>query len=367
MNAVRLDPARFAGRHEGREVGLYTLRGPDGFEVSVCNLGAKILQILVPDGQGGATDVALGHDSLDQLLSGLPSVGAFVGRYANRIANARFTLDGQTHQLSANDGPHCLHGGTVGSRQRVFDVRDSAGDQLDLALAFAHGEQGFPGRLSLALRYRVEAPGTLVIEYRAQCEAQATVANFTSHGFFNLAGHAAGNVRGHRFTLPATQFLPVDAGRIPQGAPASVAGRALDFRRGRTLAEALARDDAQLDVIAPRGIDHAFLTPLKSPGALQLQARVDEPVSGRWLEVWSTEPSVQFYAGGALDGSLPKHAGKGGAVYGPFAGFCLEPQHYPDAPNRPDFPSTVLRPGQTRHGRLEYRFGTLAADDRQRV
>lgn len=362
MNAMRLDPARFAGRHEGQEVALYTLCGPDGFEVAVCNLGAKILQILVPDGQGGATDVALGHDSLDQLLSGLPSVGAFVGRYANRIADARFTLDGQTHQLSANDGPHCLHGGTVGSRQRVFDVRQATQDQLDLTLTFEDGEQGFPGRLLLDLSYRLVAPATLVIEYSAHCEGRATVANFTSHGFFNLAGHAAGDVRAHRFTLPATHFLPTSAGRIPQaGPPVAVVGRALDFRQGRSLAQALAMDDAQLAIITPRGIDHAFLTPVQAAGELQWQARVDEPVSGRWLEVWSTEPSVQFYAGGALDGSLPKHAGKGGAVYGPFAGFCLEPQYYPDAPNRPDFPSTVLRPGETRSGRMEYRFGQRAA------
>lgn len=354
-----LDARRFEGSVDGRAVRLFTLRGPDGLQVAVCNLGAKFLQILVPDARarGGCVDVALGHDSLAQLQSGMPSVGAFIGRYANRIAGARFTLDGRTHRLTANEGAHCLHGGAVGSRHRVFEARQSAPDRLDLALDFEDGEQGFPGRLHLDLVYRLQAPMTLVMEFSARCEGHATVASFTSHGFFNLAGHAAGDVRGHRFTIAAERFLPVDATRIPHGPPAPVAGRAFDFRAGRTLAQALAMDDAQLDVAPPRGIDHAFVTPVRTPGQAQLQARVEEPASGRWMEVWSSEPSLQFYAGAALDGSCPKHAGKDGAVYGPFAGFCLEPQQYPDAPNRPDFPGTVLRPGQTRRGRIEYRFG----------
>lgn len=359
-DALALDPARFEGTVDGQAVRLFTLRGADGFQVAVCNLGAKILQILVPDEKGGATDVALGHDSLAQLLDGLPSVGAFVGRYANRIGGARFTLDGTEWRLAANEGAHCLHGGVKGSRHRVFGAHQPAPDRLDLTLVFAHGEEGFPGRLALALSYRLVEPATLVIEFSAQCEGQATVANFTSHGFFNLAGHAAGDVRAHRFTLMADAFLPVDAARIPQGPPVPVAGRAFDFRHGRSLDEALAMDDPQLDVITPRGLDHTFVTRPAAAGQLNFQARVDEPVSGRWMEVWSTEPSVQFYAGAALDGSCPKHAGKAGAVYGPRAGFCLEPQHYPDAPNHPDFPSTVLRPGERRTGRIEYRFGSRA-------
>lgn len=358
-----LDPARFEGEVGGQPVRLFTLRGSDGFELAVCNLGAKILQMLVPDERapGGRVDVVLGHDSLTQLLDGLPSVGAFVGRYANRIAGASFPLDGRSWHLTANDGPHCLHGGTQGSRHRVFAARQSTPDGLELTLVFEDGEQGFPGRLVLDLSYRLLAPATLVIEYRARCEERATVANFTSHCFFNLAGHAAGDVRAHRFTLTADRFLPVNATRIPQGPPEPVSGRALDFRRGRSLTEALAMDDPQLDVFVPRGIDHAFLTTSDTAGQLSLQARVEEPVSGRWMEAWSTESSLQLYAGAALDGSLPRHAGKHGAVYGPFAGFCLEPQYFPDAPNRPDFPSTVLRPGQQRSGRMEYRFGTPGA------
>ncbi|NBS46819.1 MAG: galactose mutarotase [Betaproteobacteria bacterium] len=368
-----LDPARFEGTVNGRAVGLFVLRS-SALQAAWCNHGARLLQLAVPDRDGKRRDVVLGHDSLPQLLQGMPSMGAFVGRFANRIAHSRFTVDGQVHRLPANDGPHCLHGGPGGSRHQVFNVLEHSAERLLMGWTFRSEDDGFPGEVDLRVGYRLEA-AALVVDYSAKVRGAATPLNFTSHGFFNLDGDEARDVYGHHLQIDADRFVPVDAQRIPLGVMAAVGGSAFDFRTSRTLRDALAQamacGDAQIRLGALPGFDHAFVTgstdgwqhnPQADSDAadapLQRQARLYSSVSGIAMEVWSDAPSVQLYSGAALDGSLPRHAGKHSRVYGPGAGVCLEPQGLPDAPNQPGFGRWACRPGQTLRGRIEYRFST---------
>lgn len=346
-----LDPDRFAGSAAGRAVGLYPLGTASGLQAAVCNHGARLMQLVVPGRGGTRHDVVLGYDHLSQMLQGMPSMGAFVGRYANRIARARFALDGRAWQLPANDGPHCLHGGPAGSRHQVFDVQSHTTDQLVLAWTFRSAQDGFPGDLSLLVTYGLAAPATLTIEWEAWALDQSSVANFTAHPFFNLEGSGVTHVRDHRFTLAATHYLPVDAQKIPTGEIAPVEGTPLDLRAGTTLAQSLAR------MPCGQGFDHCYVFHAGGAGRpVQLMAHARAPVSGVVMQVWSDAPGLQFFTANGFDGSLPRHAGKGGHAYGPQAGFCLEPQGLPDAPNQPNFPSSVIRPGQPARGRIEYRF-----------
>lgn len=343
-----LDPPRFAGEVAGRRVGLYSLGTPGGLQAAVCSHGARLLQLLVP-GRGGARyDVVLGYDDLTQMLQGMPSLGAFIGRYANRIAGARFTLDGRTHALPANDGPHCLHGGPAGSRHQVFEVQAHAADRLVLAWTFRSAQDRFPGDLALRVTYALPSPATLAITWEAQALDQAGVANFTAHPYFNLEGAHAPHARDHEITIDATHYLPVDSHKIPTGEIAPVEGTALDLRAGMTLGQALAR------LPAGQGFDHCYV--MAGNGTLRKMARAQALVSGVAMQVWSDAPGLQWFSASGMDGSLPRHAGKGGRAYGPEAGFCLEPQGLPDAPNQSAFPSAVLRAGETRRGRIEYRF-----------
>ncbi len=343
-----LDPVRLAGESGGRLVGLYRLGAPGGLQAAVSNQGARLLQLVVP-GRGGAWhDVVLGYDSLDQMLHGMPSLGAVIGRYANRIAHARLPLDGQVWQLPANDGPHCLHGGPAGSRHQVFDLVDHAPERLEMAWTFRSAQDGFPGDVALRVTYTLPSPDTLAITWEAQALDRASVVNVTAHPFFNLEGASSPHTRDHLLAIEAAHYLPVDAHKIPTGEIASVAGTPLDLRAGATLAQALAR------LPAGQGFDHCYV--MAGEGTLRAMARLQAPRSGVVMQVWSDAPGLQFFSASGMDGSLPRHAGKGDRAYGPEAGFCLEPQGLPDAPNQPGFPSTVLRPGQPRSGRIEYRF-----------
>ncbi len=346
-----LEPARFAGQAAGRAVGLYPLGTPGGLQAAVCNHGARLLQLVVPGRGGMRHDVVLGYDHLQQMLQGMPSMGAFIGRYANRIAHARFTLDGRRWELPANEGLHCLHGGPAGSRHQVFEVQSHTPQRLVLAWTFHSTQDGFPGDLALRVIYALPAPGTLAIEWQAQALDQAGVANFTAHPFFNLEGDQAAHARGHHLTINATHYLPVDAHKIPSGEIAPVDGTPLDLRTGATLAQALDR------LPAGQGFDSCYVFPGKGPArTLRPMARVHAPGSGVVMDVWGDAPGLQFFTASSFDGSWPRHAGKGGRRYGPEAGLCLEPQGLPDAPNQPGFPSTVIRPGQAAGGRIEYRF-----------
>lgn len=357
---MRLDPARFAGRVSGREVRLFELRS-SALSVAVCNHGARVLQLIVPDRQGRERDVVLGHDSLAQLLEGMPSMGAFIGRYANRIAGARFLIRGQLHRLPHNDPLHCVHGGPGGSRHQVFDVLTSAADRLTLAWTFRSVDDGFPGDVDLQLGYQVHG-STLAIDYSAVVRGASTPLNFTSHPFFNLEGQESGCALDHGLQIAADHFVPVGADRIALGHFEPVAGTAFDFRTTRTLRAAIAQGHEQLTVGGvSAGFDHSFVNPQdlaagQIAGALRFQAQLQAPGSGVVMQVWSDAPSLQLYSSAGMDGSLPKHAGKHGRVHLSGSAVCLEPQRLPDAPNQVGFGHCIFEPGQRVQGRIEYRF-----------
>lgn len=351
----RLDPARFAGQSGGRHVGLFVIEG-EGLSVALCNHGARILQVITPDRHGQLQDVVLGHDSLAQLREGMASMGAFIGRYANRIAQARFSHAGRPWQLPANDGPHCLHGGPAGSRHQVFDVLSHGSQHLRLGWTFRQDEDGFPGEVALQVDFRIE-DRTLWIEHAAQVRGAATPLNFTSHPFFNLEGARSAHVLDHHLQIEAAHFLPVRPDRIPTGERRPVAGSAFDFRQARSLRDALAQADAQLQLGPAPGFDHCYVD--DRPG-FAWRARLRAPGSGIELQVGSDALGLQLFSAAAFDGSLPRHAGKHGRVHGPSAGLCLEPQGLPDAPNQPCFGRAVFEPGETVRGVMAYRFGVRA-------
>ncbi len=357
-----LDPVRLAGESGGRPVGLYRLGAPGGLQAAVSNQGARLLQLVVPDRDGGWRDVVLGHDSLPQLLDGMASMGAFVGRFANRIARARLALDGQDWQLPANDGANCLHGGPEGSRYQAFDVVDQAADRVAMRWTFRQADDGFPGDAELTVTYRLRDPGVLAIDWEARALDRATVLNVTAHPFFNLEGAGTPHARDHRIAVEAARYLPVDAQRIPTGEMALVAGTAFDLRDGPTLAQALTR------LPAGTGFDHCYVmdAPVDATASwpMRRMARTQAPGSGIVMEVWSDAPGLQLFSASGFDGSLPRHAGKGGQVYQREAGFCLEPQGLPDAPNQPGFPDATMRPGEPRRGRIEYRFSVAGGPAR---
>lgn len=341
---------------DGKQTDLYTLANQRGMVVRFTSFGAKIQQIIVPDRDGMPGDVALGYDSIAAVQSGQTSLGAFVGRYANRIGGARFSLDGQTYQLAQNSGPNCLHGGKIGSRLRVFDVRQLDDARAELKLQYRAGEEHFPGNLTSRVIYRVTEDNELSIEYEAVTDAP-TVVNFTSHIYFNLAGHGRTGretTENHLLRVNASQFTPIDANSIPTGEYRAVAGTPLDFTRPQRIGARIDEEWGQFG--ATQGYDHNLVLE-KAPGEYALAASIHDALSGRRMDVLTTEPGLQFFSGNGFTGEAPRDIGKGGTVYRHRAGFCLEPQHFPDSPNKPLFPSTVLRPGERYSGRITYRFG----------
>jgi aldose 1-epimerase len=358
---MRREQGLFGRLPDGRPVTVYTLAGSGGVEIRVIDYGATILSIVAPDRDGRPGDIVLGYDDLASYLDASPYLGAVVGRYGNRIAAGRFTLDGVEHQLTTNDGANHLHGGEAGFDKVLW--RSTPIDREGaIGVAFSYrspdGEEGYPGTLDAEVDYLLTADNELVIDYRATTDA-ATPVNLTHHSYFNLAG--AGDILGHLLTIEADRYTPVGAGLIPTGELAPVAGSPFDFTRPIAIGERIDEEDAQLEL--GLGYDHNWVLRREDEGAsvsadgalapMLLAARVVEPTSGRVLEVETTEPGLQFYSGNFLDGSI---TGKGGRVYGHRSGFCLEPQHYPDSPNRAGFPSTILRPGERYHSRTIYRF-----------
>lgn len=348
-----LNAGQYSAEVDGKPVGLYFLRNARGMVVALTNWGARIEQVLVPDRLDRFADVALGYDTLAQAMAGQSSMGAFIGRYANRIAGARFMLEGVEYRLAANSGPNTLHGGLRGSRFQVFDVVAESDSAVAMAYTFRDGEEGFPGTLALLVRYSLSGDNELSIDYEAAALDKTTVGNFTGHAFFNLAGHDAGDVLGHVLEVNARRFLPVDANSIPTGELRGVEGTPMDFRTPTAIGARIGHRDEQLAI--GKGYDHHFV--LDAHGApLTFAARVWEPRTGRVMEVWTTEPGLQLYSGNFLEGRRPQEVGKGGAVYGPRTGLCLEPSHFPDSVNRPEFPTTVIAGGTTYKGRTSYRF-----------
>jgi aldose 1-epimerase len=351
--AMQLDPARFAREIDGKPVRLFTLRNQQGMAVCVTNYGAKIEQVLVPDRGGRFDDVVLGYDSIEGVVGGAPSVGAFVGRYAGRIENARFSLGGKEHQLAANNGPHCLHGGLRGSRFQVFDAVQHNPSSVEMRYVFADGEEGFPGTLALRLMYSVTEANELVLDYDAVALDAPTVANFTTHAFFNLEGAHSASALGHEVMICASRYFEMSPELIATGALLPVEGTPFDLRRPALL-DTRVRSPHGADGVA--GYDDCFAIDHPVAGELALCARVSAPASGRVMEVWSTEPAMQFYTGMLAGEPLAGGPGKGGARYVQQQSLCFEPQAYPNAPNVPAFPSAVYEPGLSRQGCTLYRF-----------
>jgi aldose 1-epimerase len=353
---VTLQEQNFRTEIDGKPVDLYTIRNPAGMEVRITNYGARIEQILVPDRHGRLGDVVQGYETIDQVRSGQSSMGAFIGRYANRIAGGRFTLEGKEHQLTLNSGPHSSHGGTKGSRFQVFDATQLSPSSVEMTYTFADGEEGYPGTLPLRVVYSVTDDNALAIDYTAVAVDKPTVINLTSHAFFNLSGSLGQPVLDHVVTINADKVLEVDDSLIPTGKLRDVAGTPMDFRAPATIGS---RIDQDYDMLKRgRGYDHAYAINRSAEAGAQLAATVHEPVSGRVMEVWSTEPSVQFFTANSLTGKGPRDVGKGNTPYIARSAFCIEPQHFPDSPNHPEFPSTVLKRGAWYNGQIIYRFST---------
>ena len=350
-----LQPERFAAQVDGKPVALYTLHNANGMTACITNYGAKIQQILVPDRHGLLGDVVLGYDSLDGVVGGSPSVGAFIGRYAGRIENATFELDGTRYHLGVNNGPHCLHGGVKGSRFRVFDAVQNNASRVEMTCIFADGEEGFPGTLALRLTYSLLDTNTLVLDYEALALDTPTVASFTTHAFFNLDGASSGSILGHEVCIASSQYLQCTEALIATGGLLPVAGTPFDLREPTVLA-------TQVPNLLP-GYDDCYVVDHSSQagGATDASfcARVTCANSGRVLEVWSTEPALQFYTGLNPQEALVGGPGKGGQRYFQQNGLCLEPQGYPNAPNRPHFPSAQYLPGHPRRGQTLYKFSIM--------
>lgn len=315
------------------------------------NYGGLVQSLRMPDRSGHFDDVVLGYDNLAGYLKDTPYFGAIIGRYGNRIGGAKFSLDGKTYSLAANNGRNSLHGGIKGFDKVVWDVVKATGNSLELHYLSKDGEEGFPGNLEVTATYTLTDANELKLTFRATTD-QPTVVNLTHHSYFNLRGQGNGDILGHEVYLNSDQITEIDSELIPTGAFMDVAGTPFDFRTSTAIGARI-NDPNPILQYGP-GYDNNWI--IKKPlGQFGLMARVYEPTTGRVMEVLSDEPGLQFYAGNFLDGSI---AGKGGKTYQRRTAFCMEPQHYPDSPNKPGFPSVVLRPGQTFHNTIVYRFST---------
>jgi len=342
MSEPQIEKSPFGRLPDGTSVDLYTLRGGAGLTAAIATYGGTIVSLRVPDAAGNPADVVLGFDGLEGYLGkGNPYFGAIIGRYGNRIARGRFTLDGREHVLAGNDGGNHLHGGLRSFDKVVWAARPltaAAGPALQLSHTSADGEEGYPGKLSVSVTYTLEA-GALRIDYAATTDGP-THCNLTNHAYFNLDGEGSGTILDHRLMIRAARFTPVGPGLIPTGEIRSVEGTPLDFRTATRIGDRIDADDPQLGFAG--GYDHNWVLDRTGPSPW-FCARLVGARSGRILEVLTTEPGVQFYSGNFLDGTL---RGKGGKLYPRRGALCLETQHFPDTPNHPEFPSTVLRPGQ---------------------
>jgi aldose 1-epimerase len=337
---------------DGHEVDSYTLSNSHGVEVQVINFGGIITSILVPDSNGKMADVALGFDNLDGYLENKPYFGAIVGRYANRIANGKFTLDGKEYTLAKNNGPNSLHGGTKGFNKVLWQAepfRRGQSEGVTLSYLSRDGEEGYPGNLKVKVTYTLTDKNELVIDYEATTD-KATPINLTNHSYFNLSGEGSGDVLAHELQLNADSFTPVDQNLIPTGEMKPVKGTPMDFTHPTAIGARI--NDQYEQLIIAHGYDHNFVINRKND-KLQFAARVRDPKSGRVLEVYTTQPGIQLYTGNFLDGTV---VGKHGHAYKQRAAFCLETQHYPDSPNHANFPSTILRPGQVFHSQTVFKF-----------
>jgi aldose 1-epimerase len=336
---------------DGTVVDLYTLKS-DGIEAEIATFGARVVSIKTADREGKIANVVLGYSAFDGYLDDKSTyLGAIVGRYGNRIAGGKFSVDGHTYQVPTNNNGNSLHGGTVGFDRMVWQGRAIA-DGVEMTLVSKDGDQGYPGTLTAHVRYTMHH-NALRIDYSVSTD-KATVVNLTNHSYFNLAGNGKGLILGEEMTIPADLYTPVDAGLIPTGVLAPVEGTPFDFRKATVIGARINDDDAQLKIGG--GYDHNWVLRGKN-GEVKTAARVYDPASGRVLTVTTTEPGVQFYAGNSLNG---KPYGKAQERHEKNSALCLETQHYPDSPNHPAFPTTELKPGETRHSMTTFTFSTQA-------
>ena len=358
--APRVEQEAFGVTPEGDSVDVYTVTNANGSSMRVTNYGGIILSLRVPDRDGTVEDVVLGFDSLEAYTresyrQANPYFGALIGRYGNRIDEGEFSIDGQTYTLETNNGPNHLHGGMEGFDQVVwgaepFQRGDSTGVVLTHTSPDGHG--GYPGRLDVEVTYTLTDDNALAIDYQATT-TEATPVNLTQHSYFNLGGEGDGDVLDHRLMIAANEFTPVDSTLIPTGQFRDVAGTPFDFREFTAIGGRIDADNRQLNIGG--GYDHNFVLRRQDSDSLHVAARAYDPDSGRLMTVRTTEPGLQFYSGNFLDGTF---TGKSGTPYQQHAGFALETQHFPDSPNQPDFPSTLLQPDETYTSRTVYGFST---------
>jgi aldose 1-epimerase len=343
--------ASFGKTAEGTEIQLFTLTNNNGLKATISTYGGTLTGLLVPDKTGKLTNIILGFDNVSGYLSpefkkSNPYFGALIGRYGNRIAKGKFSIDGKPYQVGLNNNGNSLHGGNVGFNQKVWTAKPGTsadGQTLTLTYLSKDGEEGYPGNLQVTVTYTLTQDNALKIDYTATTD-KATPVNLTNHAYFNLALGQSKDVLAHQVTIPADRYTVVDANLIPTGELKPVKGTPFDFTSPHAIGERIAQ--------VPGGYDHNWV--LNQATGQHSAATVYEPTTGRTMEVTTDEPGVQFYTGNFLDGSL---TGKGSVVYGKHAGFCLETQHFPDSPNQPKFPSTILKPGQTYHTTTSYTFG----------
>ena len=353
MVGARRSP--FGRLPDGHAVEAITLSNRGGMRATVITYGATVQSVLVPDRDGAFADVALGHATLDRYVERPQYIGSTCGRVANRIAGGRFTLDGADYRVPVNNGPNALHGGPAGFDKLPWDVVEVGGGDtaaVTLRLVSPDGDQGFPGTLTVTATYRLGDDNSLDVEYRAETD-RPTIVNLTNHAYWNLAGEGAeGGAMGHLLSIPAGHYLPTDAGSIPTGEFRAVAGTPFDFRAPAVVG-ARVRDAADEQIRIGRGYDHNWAVAREPSEEPRLLARIDEPRSGRAMEVWSNQPGIQFYSGNFLDGT---RVGKSGRLYRQGDAIVLEPQMFPDTPNRPEFGSLRLDPGGTYRNLIEFRF-----------
>jgi len=327
----------FGQTPDGKQVDLYTLTNTGGIRARIISFGAILVSLEVPDRNGNLADITLGFDKLDGYLGEHPYFGGIIGRYANRIGKAKFKLDGVEYKLAANNDENHLHGGIKGFDKKVWKLEDigvtTEGAMVKLSYISEDGEEGYPGNLACSIIYTLTEDDELKISYEAETDKK-TVVNLTNHSYFNLAGQGSGDILGHEMMINADKYTVVDEGLIPTGENRNVKGTPMDFTTPMTIGSRIAQVEG--------GYDHNYVLN-SGGGSLTLAAKVQEPTSGRIMEIYTDQPGVQFYTGNFLDGSI---TGKAGKVYKKHYGFCLETQHFPDSPNKPDFPSVILQPGQ---------------------
>jgi aldose 1-epimerase len=342
------------GTIEGQDIYLYHLQNANGIGVDITNFGATVTAITTPDKEGNFTDIAFGYDNLQGYINDNHYIGAIVGRYANRIAGGLVELDGKFHQLTVKPGGYHHHGGAVGFNKKVWKpafIMNNGSPSVKMEYLSPDGEEGFPGNLLVTVIYTLNDQDQLIVDFSAKTD-KTTLLNLTQHTYFNLAGHASGSILEHKLMMPLNSYLPVTKSQVPHGEIAPVNETPFDFKTPKAIGKDIDADDEQL--ILSDGYDHSWVIKSENSGELKLAAQVTEAGSGRVLTVYTTEPAVHLYPGNALDGTI----GKDGAIYTRRSGFCLETQQYPDSPNQPHFPNTVIKEGEIFKSKTIFEFAT---------